>query len=372
MSRRTLRAVLAAGAAALLTLVGTAAQADPTSTPGQPIPGKDPNQLYAAVGADAFAELSNELVRQYNTQDPAPTNLLESFDAVNPSTGAAGGTITTKPGCTDVPRANGANAGITAILANEMSTVQTDVPCIDWVRSSRGKGSSAPGEANLTFFAQSRDAVDYAVVGHAYAPTAPLTTQQLKDIFECVDTDWSQVGGQPGPIHLYLPSANAATWTFFLTAIGSNVPEQQTACTGVSTTTVQQNDGRDLDGDPLGIAPYAVTKWAAQDNGAPGIADNRGGVEVGLVNTTTSPLTTSTKIPGHTYEVLNPEFATGDSQSFGRTFYNVVRNSAPDELKGIFGPDGFLCTHQDELLIPFGNTPLGTDVTAARYCGQAS
>ena len=44
-----------------------------------------------------------------------------------------------------------------------------------------------------------------------------------------------------------------------------------------------------MNGDPMGIAPYAVTKWAAQSNGAPGIADNRGGTHVGTVNTTTSP-----------------------------------------------------------------------------------
>ena len=50
-----------------------------------------------------------------------------------------------------------------------------------------------------------------------------------------------------------------------------------------------------MNGDPLGIAPYAVTKWAAQSNadlGASavvGIADNRGGTHVGFVNATTAP-----------------------------------------------------------------------------------
>ena len=81
-TRRTRRAGLVGGLAALLTLVGTAAQADPTSTPGQPIPGKTDSQLYAGVGADAFAELSNNLVTDYNATNP--TNLLESFDAVDP------------------------------------------------------------------------------------------------------------------------------------------------------------------------------------------------------------------------------------------------------------------------------------------------
>jgi ABC-type phosphate transport system substrate-binding protein len=373
MSRRTIRAGVAGGLAAALTLLGVAAHADPDpSNPGQPIPGKTDSQLYAAVGADAFAELTNHIVATYNAQAPAPTDLLESFDAVNPATGNPGDQIVTKPGCS-VARPNGANAGITTILLNQKSDVATGGDgtsyCVDFVRSSRAKGTAA-GEANLTFYAQSRDAVSYATLGNAYAPTAPLTTAQLKDIFECTDTDWSQVGGQPGAIHVYVPPTTAATYTFFLQAIGSSVTNVNTGC-GNTTILQQQNDGRTLNGDPQGIAPYAVTKWAAQENGAPGIDDNRGGTEIGLVNTTTAP-TISTSLAGHTYEVLNPAFASGASASFGRLFFNVVRNDAPQELKDVFKAGGYLCQHQDAFLIPFGNTPLGDDQTQSRFCGQTS
>jgi ABC-type phosphate transport system substrate-binding protein len=370
MSRRTLRAAVAGGTAAVLTMLGVAAHADPDpANPGQPIPGKTDSQLYAAVGADAFAELTNNVVSTYNSQPSAPTDLLESYDAVNPTTGATD-TISTKPGCVNIPRPNGANAGITAILLNQKSTVDTNTFCIDWVRSSRAKGSAA-GEANLTFYAQSADAVSYATVGNAYAPTTPLTTAQLKDIFECTTTDWSDVGGQPGPIHLYLPPSSAATLTFFLTAIGSSLTNVSAGCGAAVIGNEQQNDGRTMNGDPLGISPYAVTKWAAQENGAPGIADNRGGSEVGLVNTTTSPLTTQS-FNSHTYEVLNPSFATGASASFGRLFFNVVRNDAPQELKDVFKAGGYLCQNANAFLIPFGNTPLGNDQTASRFCGQAN
>ena len=143
--------------------------------------------------------------------------------------------------------------------------------------------------------------------------------------------------------------------------------------TGCGNTTIlqQQNDGRTLNGDPQGIAPYAVTKWAAQENGAPGIDDNRGGTEIGLVNTTTAP-TIRPALAGHTYEVLNPAFASGASASFGRLFFNVVRNDAPQELKDVFKAGGYLCQHQDAFLIPFGNTPLGDDQTQSRFCGQTS
>jgi ABC-type phosphate transport system substrate-binding protein len=376
MSRRTLRAGVAGGAAALLTVLGTgAAVADPNpGSPGTPIAGKTDSQLYAAVGADAFAELTNNVVSSYNAQQPAPTDLLESYDAVNPVTGAAGEQIVTKPGCS-IARPNGANGGISAILLNQKSDTNTGGDgtsyCIDWVRSSRPKGS-ASGEANLTFYAQSRDAVSYAVIGNAYAPTTPLTTAQLKDIFECTVTDWSEVGGQAGPIHVYLPPASAATLTFFLTAIGTSLTNVNAGCAGLPTVfSQQQNDGRTMNGDPMGIAPYAVTKWAAQSNEAPGISDARGGTHVGTVNTTTSPLTTQT-LNNVTYQVLNPNFATGDSTNFGRLFYNVVRNDAPQELKDVFKANGYLCQHQDDFLVPFGNTPLGNDQTADRFCGQVS
>ncbi|KAA1421020.1 hypothetical protein F0U44_01420 [Nocardioides humilatus] len=372
MNRRILNLTATAAAALTIAVAGAStAAADPTGTPGAPPPGKTADQIYAAVGADAFAELTNNLVIQYNAQNPAPTRVLASYDAINPVTGVPGENLTTKPGCS-VARPNGANAGVTAITQNLHVDNDPVKPfCIDFVRSSRAKGT-APAEAALTFYAQSRDAVSYATVGNAYAPTAPLTTAQLKDIFECKKQDWSEVGGQAGPIHLYLPPASAATLTFFLQAIGTTLNNVTDGCAGLPTVfEQQQNDGRTLDGDPQGIAPYAVTKWAAQANQAPGIADNRGGASIGLVNATTAPTITTT-FGGDTYQVLNPDFASGASAAFGRLFFNVVRNDAPQDLKDVFKAGGYLCQHQNELLVPYGNTPLGNDSSAERFCGQTS
>ena len=370
MNRRLIPALVATALAASLALAGAGtAHADPVpDQPGTYPAGKTAAQIYAAVGADAFAELTNNLAVSYNASNP--TDVLASYDAINPVTAAAGEQITTKPGCS-LARPNGANAGVTAIASNQMSTVDPTQYCIDFVRSSRAKGAAA-AEANLTFYAQSRDAVSYAVIGNAYAPTTPLTTAQLKDIFECTTTDWSQVGGQAGAIHVYLPPSSAATLTFFLQAIGSSLTNVHAGCDGLPTfLNGQQNSGESMNGDPQGILPYAVTKWAAQVNQPTGIRDLRGGAHIGTVNTTTSPTITQS-FGGNTYEVLNPAFASGASASFGRIFFNVVRNDAPQELKDVFKDGGYLCQHADELLVPFGNTPLGNDTTASRYCGQAS
>jgi ABC-type phosphate transport system substrate-binding protein len=369
-NRRLVSLLAVAGAALALALAAVQpASADPDNgNPGAPPSGKAANQIFSAVGADAFAELTNTIAGSYNSQLPAPTRVLASYDAINPVTGAVGENITTKPGCT-LARPNGANAGITALTLDQKSTVDPSEYCIDFVRSSRAKGSVA-AEQSLTFYAQSRDAVSYAVVGNAYAPVAPLTTAQLKDIFECVKTDWSQVGGQAGAIHLYLPPATAATYTFFLQAIGSSVTNVSAGCTGLPTVFLgQQNDGSSINGDPQGILPYAVTKWAAQTNAAPGILDLRGGSHIGLVNATTSPFVNATVGP-NTYQVLNPAFTSGASASFGRFFFNTVRPDAPQELKDVFKAGGYLCQHADEFLIPFGNTPLGDDTSQTQYCGK--
>ena len=183
MKRRLVSATAAAGLVLGLALAGTtAATADPNpNAPGTPPAGKSAADIYAAVGADAFAELTNNLVSVYDAQTPAPAHVLASYDAINPVTGAAGEQITSKPGCS-VARPNGANAGINTILLNQKSDASTGGDgtsyCVDFVRSSRSKGTAA-GEANLTFYAQSRDAVSYAVLGNAYAPTTDRKSTRL-------------------------------------------------------------------------------------------------------------------------------------------------------------------------------------------------
>jgi glucose/mannose transport system substrate-binding protein len=54
-----------------------------------------------------------------------------------------------------------------------------------------------------------------AVVVHRNNPVSALTKQQLADIFSGKTTDWSQVGGTPGPIYLYAPDENSGTLDTF-------------------------------------------------------------------------------------------------------------------------------------------------------------
>jgi len=364
---------IAIGAAALTVAVMTGlsgtALADPNpSTPGTPLAGYTDSQIVAGVGADADAELMNSVVAAYNAQQPAPPFAMESYDAVNPLTGAAKENIVTKPGCT-VSRPNGANTGVALINGTQVADASAGgdgtSQCVDFARSSRAKSSTGT-ENGLTFWELAPDAVTWVTVGTSYAPRTPLTKNQLNEIFTCTVNDWSEVGGQPGAIHVYAPPLSAGTYTFFLSAIG--ITDQSAPATGCGSSLIatQQNDGTRLLADPQGIAPYAVSKWAAQSNGAPGISDLRGGTTLGHFSDTVEPVTT-TDFNGQTYNVLNPAFATGSNHP-GRLLYNVTRDNTT--FASIFGPTGFICSHQDELLIPFGAEPLGSDTQASRYCGK--
>jgi glucose/mannose transport system substrate-binding protein len=58
-----------------------------------------------------------------------------------------------------------------------------------------------------------------AVLVHKNNPVISLTKQQLADIFTGRITDWSQVGGQAGPIYLYAPDEKSGTLDTFKSVI---------------------------------------------------------------------------------------------------------------------------------------------------------
>jgi ABC-type phosphate transport system substrate-binding protein len=50
-------------------------------------------------------------------------------------------------------------------------------------------------------------------------PLNSITRQQLADVFTGKITDWSQIGGSPGPIYLYAPDENSGTLATFKTIV---------------------------------------------------------------------------------------------------------------------------------------------------------
>jgi ABC-type phosphate transport system substrate-binding protein len=258
-----------AAAAVLATVAATSAlaaepaharpvsKAGPNDPPGTTVPREGD---VVGVGADTDEFLLDQFSHDYNASHSTSAHLLYSWDATNPSTGAVGDSIKTKSGCSTIPRPDGSSAGITAFTANAKTGDGKDF-CIDYARSARGRSSSDPPKApgGIVFVELAKDAISYATQSTTNAP-GNLTTAQLANIYNCVDTNWSQVGGKSAPIHAFLPNPSESGMAkSFLTMIGVTTPG---SCVNQA---VQQNEGvNPLLKDADAIVPYSIAKYIAQ------------------------------------------------------------------------------------------------------------
>ena len=219
-----------------------------------------PETAAVSVGSDTDESLFDQFSGDYNaTLKSASAAQQYNWDATNPVTGAEGDSIATKSGCSAIARPDGSSAGITAFDANAKTSDGKDF-CIDFARSARGRSSSDPafGPGGIAFVTLADDAISYATQTTTDAP-ANLTTAQLAAIYNCTDTNWSQVGGKSAAIQAFLPQTGSGIRTSFLTAIGVSSPG---SCVNSS---VQQNQGVDpLLKTPEAIVPYSVAKFIAQ------------------------------------------------------------------------------------------------------------
>lgn len=211
------------------------------------------------VGADTDEFLLDQFSHDYNASHKGAKTLLYSFDATNPATGAVGDPVKTKAKCTTIARPDGSSAGITAFIANA-KTSDGKAFCIDYARSARGRAPTDPPKAKggVVFVALAQDAITYATQATTNAPKN-LTTAQLANIYNCVDTNWNQVGGKNAPIKAFLPQTGSGLRNSFLAIIGVTTPG---ACVN---STVQQNEGTNtLLHSPDAIVPYSIAKYIAQ------------------------------------------------------------------------------------------------------------
>lgn len=89
----------------------------------------------------------------------------------------------------------------------------------DYARSSRGPNTS--GETGTMFWGVAKEAI--AVVTFPTRPSGNLTDQEVKDIYACTKTDWSQIGGGAygsGPIVPIGMNPDSGTYASFRTFLG--------------------------------------------------------------------------------------------------------------------------------------------------------
>ncbi|MER7770121.1 substrate-binding domain-containing protein [Kitasatospora sp. NPDC096140] len=334
--RKTAANLLAAAALAtsVATVFAGTAVADPAGLPH--------SQDIVGVGSDTTQAVLNQIAADYNATLVNPSDPhLYSWDAI------PAGTITTKSGATPITRPNGSGAGISALNANTSATV-------DFARSSRSPQPTDPTTDD--FVAMAKDAVAWAAPSAGNAP-ANLTTANLKDIYTCAVTNWTQINPSlpNATIKPFLPQTGSGTRSFFLTTIGGGTAVTPGACVDSS---VQENQGSDPKlADVNALAPYSVAHYIGQVYFGKGSgADVQGPLTIRSVDGV-APVDTVNK-------TISSAFA---ATAYSRVVYNVFRDAewtATDAhgnaLRAIFSRTGWICKNGATDLKSFGFLPLSS------------
>jgi ABC-type phosphate transport system substrate-binding protein len=353
--RKYLKLVTSAAIAVCLSgLVMAPAIADPINGSGKPVTPKETDIV--GVGADTDEFLFDQLSIDYNKAFPKKAHVY-SWDALNPKTGLDE-SISTKKGCSDILRPDGATAGVTAFIANQKTKDKKEF-CIDYVRAARGRSSTDPakGPGGIVYVALAKDAITYMTNGGKAGTHAPknLTTANLAAIYNSTATKWNQVGGtSTATIKPFLPITGSGLRSSFLKDIGVTAPG---SCVN---STVQQNEGTDsqLLNNPNILVPYSVAKYLTQvyrSNPCTGPkkkgavrfgCDEHGDLKLNNINGTSPTVGKGSK------QTINPKF----SPDFINPIYDVVRwaktsDNIPAYLEPLFASahakvKGWLCTNK--------------------------
>ncbi len=285
-------AAIAVGALAvgLMASGGGVAQADPGPGANDIVGvGSDTLQYMLDFGADGDfgghggynAGKSAHLVSIDATPD---ANARSGY--LNGSTNAAlkalNPTVVLRAGQAPVQRPNGSGAGMTAML-NDHNTGTSEV--INYVRSSSplsaGQIATATGAGGIGPIHEIRLATDDLAIGAGTVTNAPtLSAAQLKDIYLCNKTTWSQVGGTGAgsgdTIIPVIPQSGSGTRKTFLTDIGFTTDSggNVTQSVGPCVITGEENDPYSLYVDNTAnhnqvADPYATAAVANPDAIAP-------------------------------------------------------------------------------------------------------
>jgi ABC-type phosphate transport system substrate-binding protein len=324
------------------------------------------------VGSDTIQNVLDQFSADYNaTVKSSSATRLYSWDATNPNTGAIGDTIAEKSGCSSIARPDGSSAGITQ-LATFQTTGDGKFYCSSFARSSRARGSSDPAFApgGIAFVDLAGDAVTWSAQATTNAP-ATLTTAQLAAIYNCTDTNWSQVGGKNAPIHAFIPQSSSGTRSFFLGAIGIATPG---SCVSDDGGTLEENEGvNPVLKDPDAIFPYSIGKYIAEKfhsttcNNSTCTPDSNGNVCTPAAGKNLFGCNTHGTMVLKQINGVAPTTGAGTgtviNSSFPATFQRIVFEVVPYDpatsdhipgatspvggvnLEAIFGASGFVCTN---------------------------
>ena len=227
--------------------------------------------------------------------------------------------------------------------------------CIDFARSSGGRKPTnprtSPAASSSSRSPRTRSpGRPFGGKGGTDAP-ASLTTAQLKGIFTCTNTNWTQVGGKNGAIKVYLPQAGSgtlSTWEKFMgiTTLGSCVSQAP-----------EENEGTYAGfNSPNAIFIYSIGAYVAQKYHSAACNARRRPRRQNKFGCNLTGFLAPSKISGVNplssakVPTINPKFPA----AFWRTVYNVVnywtgtKDHMSPKVERIFGSraeKGYLCTN---------------------------
>lgn len=257
----------------------------PSAASAAPPPNGTTNVL-ALAGSDTIQDVDTALAKRYNglAANPAPRDRAVNVPALSGGTTTVPGdafcaarTYASAPTAGQSQAPNGSSAGKAAL---KLSADNGD-GCIDIARSSSARGSTDP--STFEYYGFARDAVSWASYSTSPAPKT-LTLTQLRNIYSCKVTNWSQVGGRAGSIQRYVPQDGSGTRSFFISGVlaGADPTSVSTpACPAVKT--FQENTGTSVPSveRAKAVLPYSAAQFVAQGNRI--VPDARAGVRIGAI-----------------------------------------------------------------------------------------
>lgn len=156
----------------------------------------------------------------------------------------------------------------------------------DYARSSRGPNAS--GETGTVFWGVAKDAI--AMVTFPTRAAGNLTDQEIKDIYSCTKTDWSQIGGGAygsGPIVPIGMNPDSGTYATFQSFLG--FAPNNGACVvglnGAKTTYPFENDVKQLNENAFLSANKGNAIWWMSAAAWKAYGYKRSDAQINTVNT---------------------------------------------------------------------------------------
>lgn len=282
----------------------------------------DPTVTLVATGSDTIQDVYNQFGLDI------AGNLLGSYDAVNPVTGAAHEAITPRDGSgatnCSFARPNGSGEGVSDLrwAINQNTTNGGAAPsphaqlgCIDIARSSSGPNgqglqsntgplvyipfaldgvagatgpSSCAGTPNpcasyqYTYTNGTTQTVTATPTVSAITTADMFTLTDLQTMYDTCGTvteggvTYDPTGATGTKIDLYIPQSGSGTRSFWISTL--NIPSPLPSCvhdtivggplgTATPAVPVEEHNGTPMATDPNGFGPFSIAQWIAQRNG---------------------------------------------------------------------------------------------------------